>query len=319
MSQFDEIDLNKLKTSSISTRKSKVDVGSFASPLKPGKRLLDLLDSMPRIYAGNDIRTVVSRIAEAAKSGKPVILAMGGHVVKCGLGPVIGDLISRGIVTTVAMNGAAAIHDAEIALFGHTSEDVYPGLQDGSFGMTIETADFMNQAAANAAAQGIGLGEAIGNAIVAADATHQSSSILAAASKASIPVTVHVALGTDIVHMHPSADGAAWGESTMRDFRILAAAISWLSGGVLLNVGSAVVLPEIILKAFAIAKNQGMDLGDFLSVNLDFLRQYRSNEQIVARASAVGGTGVSITGHHEILIPLIAGCVIETLEQGGSR
>ncbi|MDO8587606.1 MAG: hypothetical protein Q7T82_11260 [Armatimonadota bacterium] len=315
MSAFDEFDLSGLETVSISGRKSKVQAAAFASPLKAGSGILDLIDSMPKILAGNDIRTVVDGIARAAMGGKAVIAAMGGHVVKCGLGPIISDLIARGVITTVAMNGAGVIHDCEIALFGHTSEDVYPALRDGSFGMTGETAAFVNEAVSRAASDGLGLGESLATAVIEAKARYESASILAAAGRAGIPLTVHVALGTDTVHVHPSANGAAWGEATLRDFRILVAAMSHLSGGVLLNIGSAVVLPEVVLKSFAVLKNQKRDLGSFLAVNLDFLRQYRSNEQIVARASAVGGKGVAITGHHEILVPLIAGCVIEQMER----
>lgn len=314
-SSFDEIDISKIRTRSIADRGSKVHVESFASAPVAGAGVLGLLDSMPRILAGNDIRTVVNGIVGAKTSGRPVIAGIGGHVVKCGLGPVMAELINRGIITTVAMNGAVAIHDTEIALFGHTSEDVYPALQDGSFGMTAETADFINAAVSRAASDGMGLGESLGMALIEANAPFESGSILAAAARASIPATVHVALGTDIVHMHPGADGAAYGEATMRDFRILVKALSEISGGALLNIGSAVVLPEVVLKAFAILKNQGYELHDFMTANLDFLRQYRSNEQIVARSSAVGGKGVAITGHHEILLPLIAVCVIERLEK----
>jgi hypothetical protein len=318
-SSFNEIDISKVRTRSIHDRESKVHVESFASAPTPGGGVLGLLESMPRILAGNDIRTVVNGIVKAKRSGRPVIVGIGGHVIKCGLGPVIADLIERGVVTTVAMNGAVAIHDTEIALFGHTSEDVYPALQDGSFGMTAETADFINSAVSRAASEGLGLGESIGKALIESNAPHQSASILASTAQAGIPATVHVALGTDVVHMHPSADGAAWGEATMRDFRILVAALSEISGGALLNVGSAVVLPEVVLKAFSILKNQGHELHNFMTANLDFLRQYRSNEQIVARASAVGGKGAALTGHHEILLPLIAACVIETLEQDKSQ
>jgi hypothetical protein len=314
-SSFDEIDLSKIRTRSIADRQSKVHVESFASAHVAGAGILELLDSMPRIFAGNDMRTVVSGIVKAKTSGRPVIAGIGGHVVKCGLGPVMADLIGRRIITAVAMNGAVAIHDTEIALFGHTSEDVYPALQDGSFGMTAETADFINSAVSRAVSDGLGLGESLGKALIEANAPYLSCSVLAATSLASIPATVHVAIGTDVVHMHPTADGAAYGEATMRDFRIFVAALSEISGGALLNIGSAVVLPEVVLKAFAILKNQGYELHDFMTANLDFLRQYRSNEQIVARSSAVGGRGVAITGHHEILLPLIAACVIEMLEK----
>lgn len=318
-SAFEEFDLTGLRTRSIDDRVSKVDISAFATPHTPAGSVLGLLHSLPDILAGKDIRTVVHRIAGAARAKRPVILAMGAHVVKCGLGTVVGDLIRRGITTTVAVNGAGVIHDAEIALFGQTSEDVYPGLVDGSFGMTRETADFINSAARTAVQQGAGLGETLGKALLDANAPNLDASILASAAKAGIPVTVHVAVGTDVVHMHPSADGACIGESSLRDFRILVAAMSHLSGGVLLNVGSAVILPEVVLKAFAILKNQGCNLSDYLGVNLDFVRQYRSGEQIVTRASAIGGSGLSITGHHELLLPFIAACVIETLEKESAK
>jgi len=241
---------------------------------------------------------------------------MGAHVVKCGLSPVIIDLMERGIVTALALNGAGAIHDVELALAGATSEDVAAGLRDGSFGMVRETADFLNAAASRVfEAKDAGFGALLGRAVVDNRLPNRQWSLLATGWRLSIPVTVHVAIGADIVHMHPSADGAAIGRASHNDFRLLAAVLSGLSGGVYMNVGSAVLLPEVFLKAFTVAQNLGANVHDFMTVNLDMNVHYRATENVVRRPPLVGGRGITLVGRHEVLIPLIAQAVVEMLAQ----
>jgi len=315
-SEFREFDCSRLRTHKIGSRPRKVELSSAAVPWRRGGSASDLVASLPDVLAGKDLKSAVGAISAAAKDKKPVILAMGAHVIKCGLSPVVADLIQRGIVTALALNGAGAIHDAEMALFGRTSEDVAQGLVDGTFGMGAETADFLNGAALAGQAAGQGFGEAIGRRLIESGVPHAGASLLAAASRAHIPATVHVAIGTDIVHMHPGADGGAIGECSMRDFRIFAAAVEELAqrGGVFINAGSAVILPEVALKAFAMAANVGHDLSRVFTVNLDFIRQYRAEQQIVHRVRALEGHAVSLVGHHEIMLPLIAAAVIDSQE-----
>jgi len=350
MSQYPQIDLADLKTMSIADRSSKVSVADFGSalpylPLTPSETegegggvptagrndnsggptaapllqsqpatVRELLESLPNILAGRWLRTLCERVAAARKSGKPVAVSMGAHVIKCGLSPVLIDLMTRGIITSLSMNGAGAIHDSEIAMFGCTSEDVVDGMHTGLFGMARETADFLNGCASVAAREGLGFGECLGKSLVELDAPHSEVSLLASAYRCKIPVTVHVCIGCDIVHMHPSADGAAIGEASLRDFRILTAALSDLGGGgVLMNLGSAVVLPEVILKALTTVINLGSDLSGMTGFNLDFVQHYRSNQQVVARVKEIGGDGLSLTGHHELMIPLIAAGIREAM------
>lgn len=313
-SRFPSVDVSALKTMSIADRMSKVSVGDFGRPLGPGSTIHDLLGSLPEIMAGRSIRTVIDRVAGAHKAGRAVVLAMGAHVIKCGLSPFICDLMRRKVVTALAMNGAGAIHDFEIAYHGATSEDVMEGISSGTFGMATQTAGFLNDAARCARQNELGFGEALGSLLVEKDCPNLDVSLLATASRCGIPVTVHVSIGSDIVHMHPSADGAAIGDASMRDFRILTEAMSALGqGGVLFNVGSAVVLPEVLLKALTVLANLQRDLSGMTGVNLDFVQHYRSNQQVVARVAAIGGEGISLTGHHEIMIPLISAGVIDRL------
>lgn len=313
-SKYEEIDLSRVKPVSIKERASKVGVQQFAKPAEKGRSLREFIDSLPDILAGQTFRRLAKAIARARANGKPVIAGIGAHVIKCGLSAVITDLVRKNIITAVAMNGAGAIHDAEIALFGHTSEDVRAGLEEGTFGMTRETADFMNRAALRACEERLGLGESVGKCLLDAQAPHADLSITAGGYSSDIPVTVHVALGTDVTHMHPSADGSAYGEATMRDFRILTARMKELGGGgVVLNLGSAVILPEVMLKAFSILRNLGCDLSGMVCANLDFVQQYRAMQQIVRRVEVLGGAGMNLTCHHEILIPLLAHAVLEEM------
>ena len=323
-SKYPRIDLQRLKTMSVRDRKSKVNVGQFAAPHRAGAGVGQLIESLPDILAGRSVRDVIDAIAAAHTHRKPVVAAMGAHVIKCGLSPIVVDLLRRRVITALPLNGAGAIHDAEIALFGETSEDVVDGMRTGMFGMARETAEFLNGAAKTAQQQDLGFGEALGRALIEANAPHRRVSLLAAAYESDVPATVHVSIGCDIVHMHPCADGAAIGAASMTDFRILTEAMTGLrEGGVLINAGSAVVLPEVILKAINTIINLGRDVRGMTGINLDFLQHYRSNQQVVSRVRELGGRGISLTGHHELMIPLIAAGVVERLAnqelQAGNR
>jgi hypothetical protein len=305
------LDFNALRTHPIAARRSKVALPQLAPPPSP---LHGFLERLPSLLAADDLRLVVRSIAAARAGDRPVLCGMGAHVIKCGCAPVLIELARRGLVTGFASNGALLVHDSELALFGHTSEDVAQGLREGTFGMAEETQAFLNGAVREGAARGEGLGEAVGRALLAAGAPHAEQSLLAQCAALGIPLTIHVAIGTDILHLHPSADGAAIGESSLRDFRRLAALAADLAGGVLLNVGSAVILPEVMLKAFAIASNLGRTLDGCLAVDFDMIRSYRSTTQIVERVRHLGGHGVALTGHHEIMLPLLAGLVLAEVE-----
>lgn len=315
-SDFNEFDCSRLNRFSVGDMSRKVEVSNAATPWKAGGSVTSLIQSLPDILAGKDLKTAIQAINSAAKQHKPVILMMGAHVIKCGLSPVISNLILRKVITGLALNGAGAIHDTEIVLFSRTSEDVVSGLKEGSFGMGSETAAMVNGAVVEGQAEKKGFGEALGGKLIDSAAPSASSSLLVAAKLAGIPATVHAAMGTDIVHMHPDADGAAIGDCSMRDFRIFAASIEDLArrGGVLINAGSAVILPEVALKSFAMAANVGCSFEDVFAINLDFIRQYRSETQIVHRIRALGGRAVSLVGHHEIMLPIIAAAVIEYQE-----
>jgi hypothetical protein len=273
-----------------------------------------LIDTLPNILAAGDLRAIVSAIVEARSRGRQIIWAMGGHVIKCGLAPVLADLMRRGFATAFAMNGSASIHDFEIALAGHTSEDVEAVLPDGSFGSAEETGREMNNAIRCGAAEGLGIGESLGRALEGlADAATAEYSLLVNAYRLATPVTVHVAIGTDTPHTHPTADGASIGAGTLRDFQLLCSLVAGLDdGGVYLNVGSAVVMPEVFLKAVSATRNVGHRVANFTTVNLDFLQHYRPRMNVVQRPHAnAGGRGYSLTGHHEIMVPLLATALIE--------
>ena len=305
-------DLGKVKTYPLSERKNKVRVSDFASPAVPGSSVQRLLEGLPKILAGADFCSLVSHIGAAYARGKPVIAMMGGHVIKCGLSPVIISMMEQGILTGIAMNGAASIHDFEIALIGETSEDVGTNIVTGKFGMWEETGKLMNEAAKAGRSEGMGL--ALGRKLMELEAPHLDVSILAAAFRLNAPATVHVAIGTDIIHQHPDADGAAIGEASFTDFRIFVSEVSKLGhGGVLLNFGSAVVMPEVFLKALSIARNLGHEVVDFTTANFDMIQHYRPRENILKRPTSVGGSGYAITGHHEIMIPLLAHAVMDQI------
>jgi hypothetical protein len=308
------IDLSGLKTVPLQSRGGKVRVADFAEVYRKGAGIAEWLDALPHILAGDSLRAVVAAIAAARARGRAIVWGLGGHVIKCGLAPVLIDLMRRGYATAFAMNGAAAIHDFEIALAGHTSEDVEAVLPDGRFGAAEETGREMNAAISAGDHDGLGMGEALGRRLdEIADPAHASASLVLQAWRAATPVTVHVAIGTDTPHMHPAADAAAIGSTTHRDFRLLCSLIAGLhDGGVYLNVGSAVVLPEVFLKAVSAVRNLGHPLANFTTVNLDFVQHYRPKLNVVERPHAgSGGAGYALTGHHELLVPLLAACLIE--------
>lgn len=288
-------------------------VQALGRPVRRGMTVRALVDGLPDILGARDLRVAVDRIASAIRRGRPVVLGMGAHPIKVGLGPLIGDLVRRERLAALAVNGACLVHDFEMAWGGRTSEDVGPGLDRGLFGMARETGAFVNRAARDGAARGLGLGWAVGDAIRRARLPFRRASILAAAVEAGIPATAHVAIGTDIVHMHPEADGAAIGETSLRDFRQLAAVVARLDGGVYVNLGSAVVLPEVFVKALNLARNVGHRVRDLTTVDMDFTRHYRPGVNVVARPTAAGGRGIALTGHHEIMFPLLWAAVEDAL------
>jgi hypothetical protein len=311
---FPPLDWSRIKTYPLRERPNKVRAGEFARPWNKGDSLKSFLDSLPDTLAARELRALALAIAEAVRRKKPVLLCMGAHLVKCGLGPVVVDLMRRGAVSCVAMNGAGAIHDFELALIGQTSEDVQRGLDDGSFGMAEETGRLMNAAIKDGLQQGIGCGRALGEAVVKGNLPNREFSILNAGVTANVPVTVHIAIGTDIIHQHPTCDGAALGEASYLDFQRFAAVVAALGdGGVVLNVGSAVIMPEVFLKALAVARNLGHPVQNFTTATMDMIRQYRPAENIVRRPVHKGGVGYYIVGHHELTLPLLAASVIEQL------
>lgn len=316
-SRFPEADLSRLRTVSIEERGGTVSVGRFATahPLDAGVDAL--LRSIPDLFSGRDFRSVVDALLAAARGRRPVVVMFGAHFVKCGLSRLLIDLMERGVVTAAATNGAGAIHDFEIAMWGRTSEDVAAGLASGTFGTCRETAELLNGAVTRGREEGLGFGESVGAFLAGAGAPHGDASILARAHDLRIPLTVHVALGTDIVHEHASADGAAIGETSLRDFRILTDVICGIDGGVVMNLGSAVVLPEVFLKALAVARNLGRAQGPFTTVSEDMDEPYRARVNVVGRPTAESGMGIALRGRHELLFPLLWAAVVRGLAGGG--
>lgn len=312
--EFIPIDLTGVKTYPLSERKSKVGTSDFAKTWQKGSNFQSFLDNLPDILAGSQIKTVISAITAAYRNNKTVIFGMGAHVIKVGLNPIVIDLMQRGVITSVAMNGAGIVHDLEIAMAGQTSEDVAAALGDGSFGMVRETCAFLSDAIAKSSDSGAGLGKAVGQAILDHQLPLADQSILAAGALLGVPVTVHVAMGTDIIHMHPGFDPEKAGGASHRDFRLLASIVASLEKGVYLNVGSAVILPEVFLKATTLVRNLGYTLDDFTTVNMDFIKHYRPLTNVVGRPTARGGQGINLVGHHELLLPLIAAGVIEQID-----
>ncbi|RKY21357.1 MAG: hypothetical protein DRQ55_04700 [Planctomycetota bacterium] len=312
---FPPLDFSRVRTGPVAERAHKVDADMLARPVEPTPGATDVLDSLPDVLAARALRRLAGRVVAAQRGGCPVLLGFGGHVIKTGLAPLIIDLMQRGLVSALATNGSGAIHDFELAAVGHSSEDVGPGLERGEWGMVAETAAALNGAAKAAAAKGEGLGATLGRAIVEQDLPGAGTSLLATAHKLGLPATVHVALGTDTVHMHADADGAAIGAASMHDFRRLAAVVARLSGGVYLNLGSAVILPEVFVKALNVARNLGHEVTGFTTANLDMLRHYRPRVNVLERP---GGEAIELTGHHEINLPLLRWAVLRTLSEGSS-
>ena len=309
------VDLDGVTTYPLGDRENKTSIHDFAA--RPSREELDgFLSAMPKILKAADFLEFVNLIVAAYRQEKPIIVMLGGHVIKCGLSPILIDLMERGVITAMAFNGATSIHDFEIALIGETSEDVGQYLETGQFGMVEETGRLMNEAISAAADTGIGMGAGLGQKLIQLDAPHNNYSLLATGARLGVPVTVHVAIGTDIIHQHPTADGAATGQTSFTDFRLLAAIAAELGdGGVVLNLGSAVILPEVFLKALTVARNLGNRVTHFTTANFDMIQHYRPLENVVRRPTDTGGKGYTFTGHHEIMIPLLAQAIIGRLEQ----
>jgi hypothetical protein len=302
----DPLDLDALRYEPLSARPSNVHLADLGRPGDAPVTLEGLLEGLPDILAARWLKQLRDAIVAAHAGGRPVLAALGGHVIKTGCGPYLNDWMARGVLTGVAMNGSAAIHDLELAIAGHTSEDVGPRLIDGSFGFARETSELFASACDRAAEQGIGLGTALGETILERGGPGLDASLLVAARRAGVPATVHVAIGTDIVHMTLRLDGASLGRATLADFRILCGLVARLEGGVWLNLGSAVVMPEVFLKTVAVARNLGYSLDGMTTANLDFQQQYRGRLNVLDRP---GGAGIALTGHHELLIPLLHAAV----------
>jgi hypothetical protein len=308
------LDLDALKYEPLSERPSKVRLTDLGRPEAGGGSLEELLDALPAVLAAQSLKQLRDAIVAARGSGRPVLAALGGHVIKTGCGPYLNDWIKRGVLTGVSMNGSAAVHDLELAIVGHTSEDVGPRLVDGTFGFACETSDLFVAACDRASQKGTGLGAALGAIVEEHGGPGLDASLLVTAHRQGIPATVHVAIGTDIVHMAPRLDGAALGRATLTDFRTLCALVSQLAGGVWLNLGSAVVMPEVFLKTVAVARNLGFRLDGMTTANLDFQQQYRGRLNVLDRP---GGAGIALTGHHELLIPLLHAAVTARIPRGG--
>ena len=314
---YPEIDLSAIETYQASARASKVTTAIEGRPMQHGMRMSAFLESLPAVLKAEDLKALARAVVDAKRLAKPVLVMFGGHVIKTGCAPVLAGLAADGFITHLASNGAAAIHDTELARSGHTSEDVAAQLEDGSFGMASDTALLVNDAAKRAADGQEGFGEAVGALLHQENAPHVQRALIAHAHRLNIPYTLHVAIGTDIVHQHPSASGAAIGEASLRDFRIFTSTVARLGGGgVVINLGSAVIMPEVLLKAIAVARNLGFPVRDFTTANFDMIQHYRPGINVVKRPVLAGGRGFAITGHHEIMIPLLAAAIYEQAHTG---
>jgi hypothetical protein len=309
------LDFTGLKTYSVYERPSKVTVENFGRPVGPGATVGELLASLPDQLLGREFPELVDRLAACHREGRPILVGMGAHVIKVGLNPVLIDLMERAIITGLALNGAGIVHDTEVALAGKTSEEVEHGLGSGAFGAARETGEVINEAICRGAADNKGLGQALGDYLLEKDYPYNHLSLVATARRLRIPVTVHVAMGTDIIHIHPAADGAAIGQTSHHDFRVFCRLVAGLEGGAFLNVGSAVLLPEVFLKALTVVRNLGHAVNRFTTANFDFIRHYRPLANVVNRPTMSGGKGYSITGHHELMIPLLAAALLDRLSR----
>ncbi len=315
MSKYQEFDMDSIKPISIKKRESKVKIDEMASPFLSGSSFVSFLKTLPKVLAAKDFHVLVSRIVQAVHDGKPVLAMLGAHVIKVGLSPVIVDLLENEIIHGIALNGAGAIHDVELAYFGTTSEDVSTSLKAGRFGMAKETADILNLTIQNGKTEKLGFGEALGKQIVQDNPPYHGLSVLGQAYRLGVPVTVHVAVGTDIVHQHPSADGCSIGEASLRDFRIWTHLVSRIgNGGVVLLFGSSVILPEVFLKALTVVRNRCGRVTHFTTANFDMIRHYRPTVNFIERPNLEGGQGYQLIGQHEIMMPLLAAAVKEGLD-----
>ena len=310
---FRPLNFSKVRTYPVKKRFSKVQSLLLGKTVRKGARVRSLIQGLPNILAAQSLKAIARKIARVHRANKTVLLGMGAHPIKVGLSPLIIDFMERGIINAVALNGAGVIHDFELAYMGETSEDVAASLKDGSFGMGEETGAFLNQAISEGSGRQLGIGAAVGQAILKARLPHRRLSILAAGARWGIPITSHIAIGTDIIHMHPKVDGKALGDGSLRDFRTLTSVVATLGGGVYLNFGSAVVPPEVFLKAVSLARNLGHPVQNLTTVNLDFLAHYRPLTNVVSRPTQQSGKGYHLTGHMEIMVPLLFAAVLEEL------
>jgi hypothetical protein len=313
MKAYKQISLKNIKTYPLSSRKNKVEIEFSASPHTRGALFSTFMEGLPSFLAASDLKAVVRSIVKARRRKRPVVVGMGAHPIKVGLSPLLIDLVKRGIITAIATNGACIIHDFELSLTGRTSEDVAREVCTGAFGMARETGRELNTAITRGVRKGYGIGRSVGEHIFLRRKGLSDRSIFAEGYRLGIPVSVHVALGTDIIHMHPHADGAMIGEGSLRDFRLLASVVADLEGGVYINLGSAVIMPEVFLKALTIARNLGHRVEDITTVNMDFLQHYRPRENVLIRPTLRRGRAYALTGHHEIMFPLLAAALIEEM------
>lgn len=316
MSKYKEIDLKNVRRISFAERDTKVDTSMFGKVTLEKESFGDFFESLPDILVAKDLKHVARQTAEAIAGGKKVLVMMGAHLIKTGVGPLLVELLNRRAVNTLAMNGAGAIHDFEVALFGRTSEDVAASLETGIFGYVEETGIHINQALTEGAAKGWGYGESVARKLKTLDVKHPDQSLLLAALENNVPLTVHTAIGTETIHQHPEGDGAAMGDTSYRDFKILCQELTELEDGVVLLFGSAVILPEVFLKALTVVRNLGHEVKKFTAVNFDMIRHYRPQENVVSRPTRTGGEGYVIIGHHEIMIPLFWQGVFHYLKKG---
>lgn len=311
--KIEPIDLHRVRLISLRRKRHKVKKKLFAKRWKKGEKFSYFLKSLPDILAGKDFKEVVFRISEAVLKKRMVVLGMGAHPIKVGLNPVLIDLMEKGVLKGIAMNGACLIHDFEVALVGHTSEEVDKELLRGTFGMVKETHETINHAIREGVEDGLGIGEAVGKKILKGNFPFKNLSLLSSGERIGIPITVHIAIGTDIIHMSPLANGSAIGEGSLKDFHTFLSLISKLEGGVFINLGSAVIIPEVFLKALALVRNLGYPASNITTVNMDFIQHYRPTLNVVKRPTLKGGWGYTLIGHHEIMLPLLAAAVIERI------
>jgi hypothetical protein len=314
MKKYRPVSLKNVKTYPLEKRENKVSFNTFANPPVKGDSFKSFMDRLPHILAANDFKSIVKAILRSIQNKRPVILGMGAHPIKVGLSPIIIDLMKKNIITAIATNGACIIHDFELSFIGHTSEDVGRELTRATFGMVRETGRYLNKAIKEGVKRGYGIGKAVGELIYNSRFRFKGKSIFASAFELDIPATVHIAIGTDIIHMHPDAEGPAMGEGSFRDFKLFTSVVSDLENGVYINLGSAVIMPEVFLKALTIARNLGNKVENITTVNMDFIQHYRPKENVLKRPTINKGAAYALTGHHEIMFPLLAAAIIEEIE-----